>query len=166
MPAMRSPACYAAVLYLALAWTGLAWPEQLRVATDLRQTGTLSETQRIPVVLFFSTGDCGYCETVRSEFLDPIATGGSTTSEVLLREIRFDSQDPLVGFDNRQTTHARLAKRRGIAIVPTIQFTDGRGIELADQIVGLGTAGFYGAYLEQGIERAYDRLRDKMRTSQ
>jgi len=166
MPAMRSSARYAAVLYLVLAWIELAWPNQLRLATDLRQTGALSESQRIPIVLFFSTTGCGYCEAVKTEFLDHISTDGHKTAKALLREIRLDSMDQLVGFDSRQTTHAGFAERRGIAIVPTIQFTDGHGMELADQIVGLSTIGFYGVYLEQSIDRARDRLRDKMRESQ
>jgi hypothetical protein len=160
---MRYRARYSALLCLALSWAEPASSGQLRLATDLNQTGTLCETRGIPIVLFFSTADCEYCEAVRTEFLNHVTTDTDETERALLREIRLDSADQLVGFDRQQTTHAGFADRRGIVLVPTIQFTDGRGTELEDQIVGLGTLEFYGAYLDRGIDRALDKLRNQIK---
>ena len=45
--------------------------------------------------------------------------------------------------------------------MPTIQFTDGVGDILVEDIVGVTTLGFYGAYLEQAIEQSLNTLRLK-----
>ena len=112
-------------------------------------------------MLFFSIEECEYCDAVRTEFLDHLFTDSGYAGKLLLREIRLDSAMTMVGFDGLQTTHTAFADRRGIGLVPTVQFTDGSGTTLEDNIDDLGTIEFYGAYLEHGIEKALSTLRQR-----
>lgn len=67
---------------------------------------------------------------------------------------------PVVLFFSRQSIpHATFTEQRVIELVPTIQFTDGVGDILVEDIVGVTTLGFYGAYLEQAIEQSLNILR-------
>jgi thioredoxin-related protein len=51
------------------------------------------------------------------------------------------------------TTHAEFARRYDVRTVPTVILVDGRGMALADPLVGLNDADFY-----QAIDAARLRL--------
>jgi hypothetical protein len=80
-------------------------------------------------------------------------------NKLLLREVRMGSNRPLLDFSRQSITHATFTEQRAIELVPTIQFTDGVGDILVEDIVGVTTLGFYGAYLEQAIEQSLNILR-------
>ena len=82
-------------------------------------------------------------------------------NKLLLREVRIDSTRALLDFNKQSITHATFTEQRAIGLVPTIQFTDGVGDILVEDIVGVTTLGFYGAYLEQAIEQSLNTLRLK-----
>ena len=82
-------------------------------------------------------------------------------NKLLLRKVRMDSVRPLLDFSRQSITHAAFTEQRAIELVPTIQFTDGVGDILVEDIVGVTTLGFYGAYLEQAIEQSLNTLRQR-----
>ena len=136
-----------------------AGQDQLRIASDLHALGRESDLHKIPVVLFFSSAECEYCELVRDEFFNHLSTDPAFMDRLLLLEIRIDGNQPLLNFNRQPTTHVGFAEQCVVELVPTIQFTDGVGELLVEDIVGLGTLAFYGAYLEQGIEQSLSALR-------
>ena len=144
--------------FLALAIQSAAQGE-LRIANDLHDVGRESDMRKIPVVLFFSSKHCEYCDLVRDEFLNYLSTDPAFMNKLLLREVRMDGIRPLVDFSRRSISHAAFTEQRAIELVPTIQFTDGVGDILVEDIVGVTALGFYGAYLEQAIEQSLNILR-------
>ena len=132
---------------------------ELRMADDFHGLGRESDLRKIPVVLFFSSVHCEYCDLVRDEFLNHLSTDPAFMNKLLLREVRMDSNSPLLDFSRRSISHAFFSEQRAIELVPTIQFTDGVGDILVEDIVGVTTLGFYGAYLEQAIEQSLNILR-------
>ena len=146
--------------FLALAIQSTAQGE-LRIANDLHDLGRESDMRKIPVVLFFSSEYCEYCDLVRDEFLNHLSTDPVFMNKLLLREVRMGSNRPLLDFSRQSITHATFTEQRAIDLVPTIQFTDGVGDILVEDIVGVTTLGFYGAYLEQAIEQSLNTLRLK-----
>ena len=145
-------------IFLAVAIESAAQGE-LRMANDLHGLGRESGLRKIPVVLFFSSVHCEYCDLVRDEFLNHLSTDPSFMNKLLLREVRMDSIRPLLDFSRRSISHAAFTEQRAIELVPTIQFTDGVGDILVEDIVGVTALGFYGAYLEQAIEQSLNILR-------
>jgi len=146
------------LVFLAVAIESTAQGE-LRMANDLHGLGRESDLRKIPVVLFFSSVHCEYCDLVRDEFLNHLPTDPAFMNKLLLREVRMDSNHPLLDFSRQSITHATFTEQRVIELVPTIQFTDGVGDILVEDIVGVTTLGFYGAYLEQAIEQSLNILR-------
>ena len=132
---------------------------ELRVANDLHNLGRNSNMQKIPVVLFFSSEYCEYCDLVRDEFLNHLVTDPAFENRLLLREVRMNSDRSLVDFGKHSITHAAFTEQRAISFTPTIQFTDGAGDILVEDIVGMATLEFYGIYLEQAIEQSINTLR-------
>ena len=143
--------------FLALAIQSAAQSE-LRIANDLHDLGRESDIRKIPVVLFFSSKHCEYCDLVRDEFLKHLLTDTAFMHKLLLREVRIDSTRLLLDFNRRSITHTAFTEQRAIELVPTIQFTDGLGDMLTKDIVGVTTLGFYGAYLEKAIEQSLSTL--------
>ena len=148
------------LVFLAVAIESAAQGE-LRMANNLHGLGRESDLRKIPVVLFFSSVNCEYCDLVRDEFLNHLSTDPAFMKKLLLREVRMDSNHPLLDFSRQSITHATFTEQRVIELVPTIQFTDGVGDILVEDIVGVTTLGFYGAYLEQAIEQSLNILRQR-----
>ena len=145
-------------VFLAVAIESAAQGE-LRMANDLHGLGRESNLRKIPVVLFFSSVHCEYCDLVRDEFLNHLSTAPAFMNKLLLREVRMDTIRPLLDFSRQSISHAAFTEQRAIELVPTIQFTDGVGDILVEDIVGMTTLGFYGAYLAQAIEHSLNILR-------
>ena len=146
------------LVFLAVAIESAAQGE-LRLANDLHGLGRESGLRKIPVVLFFSSVHCEYCDLVRDEFLNYLSTDPAFMNKLLLREVRMDSIRPLLDFSRQSISHAAFTEQRAIELVPTIQFTDGVGDILVEDIIGVTALGFYGAYLEQAIEQSLNILR-------
>ena len=136
-----------------------AGQSQLRQANDLYDLGREANLRKIPVVLVFSSAHCEYCDLVQNEFLNHLSTDPAFMHRLLLRKVRMDSVRPLLDFSRQSITDAASTEQRAIALVPTIQFTGGVGDILVEDIVGVTTLGFSGAYLEQAIEQSLSTLR-------
>ena len=138
-----------------------AGQSQLRQASDLYDLGREANLRKIPVVLVFSSAHCEYCDLVQNEFLNHLSTDPAFMHRLLLRKVRMDSVRPLLDFSRQSITHAAFTEQRAIALVPTIQFTGGVGDILVEDIVGVTTLVFSGAYLEQAIEQSLSTLRQR-----
>ncbi len=79
--------------------------------------------------------------------------------DALMRQIEADRAVAVVGFDGRPTTHSALAARYGVTLTPTVLVVDGTGAPLAEPVVGLLTADFYGAYLDDALRAGLAKLR-------
>ena len=77
-------------VFLAVAIESAAQGE-LRMANDLHGLGRESNLRKIPVVLFFSSVHCEYCDLVRDEVLNYLSTDPAFMNKLLLREVRMDS---------------------------------------------------------------------------
>jgi len=131
----------------------------LPAAADLAADGAASRERRIPILLFFDREDCPYCERALREYVVPMGADVPWRDDALMRQVEADRAVPVVGFDGRATTHGALAARYGVSLTPTVLVVDGSGKPLAEPIVGLLTADFYGAYLEDALRAGLAKLR-------
>lgn len=131
----------------------------LPAAADLAADGAASRARRIPILLLFDREDCPYCERALREYLVPMSGEAPWRDDALMRQVEADRELPVAGFDGRPTTHAALAARYGVTLTPTVLVVDGAGAPLAEPVVGLLTADFYGAYLEEALRTGLAKLR-------
>jgi hypothetical protein len=131
----------------------------LPAAADLAADGAASRERRAPILLLFDRDDCPYCERALREHLVPMSGEAPWRDDALFRQVEVNRDIPLVDFDGSATTHRRLSARYGATFTPTVVVVDAAGTVLADPIVGLLTADFYGAYLEEALRVALRKLR-------
>lgn len=128
-------------------------------ASNLAEDGARSRARRIPILLMFDRDDCPYCERALREHLVPMSLEPPWRDDALFRQVEVDKALPVVDFDGSATTHRALAARYGASLTPTIVVVDAGGLPIADPVVGLLTADFYGAYLDDALKKGLARLR-------
>lgn len=133
----------------------------LPAATDLRAEAAQAAQQGGPLVVLYSRGDCKYCETVKRDYLKPLATQPRYRDRVVVRQINQDGDQALLDFRGDKTTHARFATGEKIKLVPVVAFYGPNGQRLADPIVGARLPDFYQSYLETAVEQSITALKAK-----
>ena len=134
--------------------TGLALATDLPAAQDLRAEAEKAAQAGAPLIVVYSRKDCKYCETVKRDYLKPLAADPRYRDRVVVRQINQDSDAPLVDFRGEATTHARFAVNQKIKLVPVVAFYGPQGKRLADPIIGARLPDFYPSYLEESIEKS------------
>ena len=132
----------------------------LPLVSDLRADARRVEARRIPLVVLFSLPNCPYCHEVRRSHLLPLARDPGRSAGFLLRQVNIGGAEAAIEFDGASTTHAGIAKVRGIRGAPEVVFWDARGRPAAEPLRGMLLPDFYSAYLEEALETAVRRLRD------
>ncbi len=155
------------VLAAVLPWAAAgAFAGGIELARDLRADARASARDAAPLVVFFSSYNCPYCEKVASLHLEPliergIARGiarGRVAGAVRVREIEVAGRKAMRDFTGAATTHADFADREGVAVTPTVKFYGPDGAEIAKPLVGYSNADFYGEYLDASLSAARARL--------
>lgn len=132
----------------------------LPLVSDLRADARRVEARRVPIVVLFSLPNCPYCHEVRRSHLLPLAREPGRSAGFLLRQVNIGGSEPAIEFDGVPTTHAGIAKSRGIRGAPEVVFWDSRGRPVAEPLRGMLLPDFYSAYLEEALETAARRLRE------
>jgi len=154
----------ACALGAAGAWTGSAGGRAdsrravLPTAVDLAADGAASRREQRPIVLFYDRDDCPFCERALREYLVPMARDDAWRERAIFRQIEVERPLSLVGFDGRATTHRAFAAATRVSLTPTVAVVDGAGMPLVAAVVGFTIPDFYGAYLEDALDRGWRRL--------
>lgn len=169
---------FAALGALILAWPTIALTLVLTLALTLGPTPARAES-RLPgprdlaseassnaregraLLVLFSQHGCPWCERVRREFLLPIQNNEDYRLRIALRQIDIDRNTALRDFAGRATTHAAFARAQGVRLYPTVMLFGPAGERLADPLVGFTGSDYYGAHLDQRIDQAEGKMRQK-----
>lgn len=145
-----------------LSVTAGAYAAGIELARDLRADARAGARDAAPLIVFFSSYSCPYCEQVASLHLEPLIERGiergSVTGAVRVREVEVGSHRAVRDFTGTSTTHADFADRERVAVTPTVKFYGPDGAEIAKPLVGYSNADFYGEYLDASLRAARDRL--------
>jgi thioredoxin-related protein len=128
-------------------------------ARDFSELGRTLNVKRLPLVLMFSADYCIFCERLEQEFLIPMQISGDYEQRAVIRKLKMKHGNSVVDFDGQRIDANLLAKRYKVSVTPTVVFLDGAGQQLAAKRVGLMTPDFYGGYLDESIDTAFDMLR-------
>jgi thioredoxin-related protein len=153
----RLPVFLIAVLSLFLTG-GSAAGDALPAAVDLQADAQLARAQHLPIVLFFHSTTCPFCREVEDLYLTRLQKENEKAPRFLLRTVEINQSQPLVSFDGSSTDYRRFAKQQGVKLVPHLRFLGPNGEALAPDLIGLTLRDFYGAYLEDSIAAAGEKL--------
>lgn len=130
------------------------------LATDLQTEGRQAEQACVPLLLKFSAEECGYCDLLEEEILNPTLLNRDYDRRVLMRKLLIDRFKTLRDFDGSPVRAAELADRYKVYVTPTLLFVDSQGRELTERMVGVTTLEFYGGYLDQALEASRSKLHE------
>ena len=150
-------ACAALWAVLAIAASAAAAPP---VVNDLAAALKLAREQRVPVFVAFTLKQCPYCNRARRDYWTPMHNSAEWRAKTLMVEIVLDGDAALRDFTGSESTVREFARRHNIRSVPTVIVFDTQGTPVADALVGLASADFYGAYLERLIDQGLARVRE------
>ncbi len=126
----------------------------LPLATDLAADAKSVRRARTPLVVLSSVPHCPYCREVRRSHLLPLLHDPARGPRFILRQVDLGGEARVTGFDGRATTHAELARARGVRSAPEVVFWDDRGQPVAEPLRGMLLPDFYAAYLDESLEAA------------
>ena len=144
--------------WLLLAVTPL-FASTLPVAEDLQADGRLSRQAAMPIMVFYATDSCPYCELVRELYLQPMYNSKAYSEKVLFRVVKINSVEGVRDFSGRQLNHGSLASQQGVSFVPVIRFYDPAGSELVPELFGYTSPDFYAGFLEESIATSVAKMR-------
>lgn len=121
---------------------------------------TVRENSR-PLLVMFGAPGCPYCRQVLNDFLLPMSRNADYESKVVMRQVEIGGQQKLVDFAGHTTTHGQFARQYRIKLAPTVVLLDSEGRVLGEPLVGMITPDYYGAYLDQAIDDAVEKLRGR-----
>jgi len=128
-------------------------------AIDLQKDGIIAQEKGIPILLEFSMHGCPFCEEVEEEVLQPMLISGDYDNKVIVRNIKIDEEDTtIIDFNGEKITYEELAERYYVYVAPTLVLVQGDGKEMGLEMVGVTTIDYYGAYLDQAIDKAMKKI--------
>ena len=125
----------------------------LPTATDLPQALAQALALGQPLVVMVSLDNCPYCRQVRQSHLGPMWRGGQVVVQIDMQH-----KETLTDWDGQTRSHGDWVKNRRISVAPTVLFFGPDGREVADRLEGASLPDFYGAYLDQRLAQARQRL--------
>lgn len=131
-------------------------PAALPTPASLRGAAQAAAAWGEPLVVMTTLAGCPYCDLVRNHHLLPLRR------EHKLQAVQIDIRDRtsnLQGFHGENTTPAEQAHLWKARFAPTVLFLGPQGQELAERLVGVAVADFYGEYLDARLQEARKRLR-------
>jgi len=107
-----------------------------------------------PLVVMVSLEGCPFCRVARENYLAPMRQREG------LPVVQLDMRSAQIVRDFQQigTTHDALIRGWGIKVAPTVLFFGRQGQEIAERLKGAYISDFYGAYLDQRLEVARNRV--------
>jgi len=141
------------------------WAENLPLASDLQQDGITSERDGMPVMIFYMSTSCPYCEEVKDLYLEPMVSSGQYSGRLIIRMVDTEGAEYLRDFGGKRMFHEEFANDQGASLTPVLKFYDHQGEELVPEVLGYSSPDFYLAYLESAIETSIEKLRPHTKTA-
>ncbi len=129
----------------------------LPIAADLPAQINAAQRRGQPLVVLVSLDGCPYCELVRRSYLLPLAAEQSIS--VVQVDVR-SAQPVRHPANGAASTHDELTRQWQARMTPTVLFLGPGGAEVAPRLVGVPSADFYGAYLEERLLQARRSLQN------
>ena len=126
---------------------------------DWAADAALARQRGIPLLVLMAADYCSYCQYIEKHFLKPMIISGDYRDKVIIRVFYIDGFTPVKDFDGRSVMPDEVAARYQVTLTPTVLLLGPHGEELAQRLVGISSKDFYGAYLDQRIETAGEKMR-------
>jgi len=134
-------------------------PVRIEPLRNLQQD--LAEVRRSgrPLMLIFSADHCPFCERLKQNIVNPMLRSGDYDDRILIRITELDIYESVTGKNGQPIDPPDLARAYGVFVTPTVLLLGPDGEELAPRQLGINNEDFYGAYLDNAIAEAREKLK-------
>jgi len=141
------------------------WADGLALASNLQHDGVESERGDMPIMVFYMSTSCPYCDEVKDLYLNPMVQSGQYDGRLIIRMVDTEGGDSLRDFHGKRMDHEQFADSEGASLTPVLKFYDHTGAELVPEVLGYTSPDFYLAYLENAIETSISKPRPVTKTA-
>ena len=131
----------------------------LLTAGDLTRDARISKQDKKPILVFFTSESCPYCEIVRDLYLQPMQADKAYDNKVIIREVSIEGIGDMKNFQGERMDHETFADQEGATLTPVIRIYSPTGQLLTPELIGYSSPDFYLGFLEDSIEDARNKLR-------
>lgn len=139
--------------------------EILSMASDLQRDGVVSKRGGMPIMVFYMSTSCSYCDEVKDLYLEPMVHSGQYNGRLIIRMVDTEGIEYLRDFGGKRMDHEDFADDQGASFTPVLKFYNYKGDELVPELLGYSSPDFYLAYLESAIETSIDMLHPPAKTT-
>lgn len=150
---------------IGLLFSGVVQAGDLPLAQDFPSDAKKAQVKGIPIMVFFKSETCEYCEVVHELYLGPMFHDEAYKNKVMIRVVDVDGGETLRDFDGRQLDHEEFADQESASFTPIIKWYGPSGKELVSELVGYSSPDFYLKFLERSIEIATNKIKSDKLTS-
>lgn len=125
-------------------------PHKLPIATALDEDLARAVKQSKPLVVMVSLDGCPFCRLVRENYLPSL----EREQQLTVVQVDMRKSTAIKDLQGHRTTHDQLTRTWGIKVAPTLLFFGKNGSEVAERLAGASIPDFYGAYLQERIDKA------------
>lgn len=122
--------------------------------TDWSEVAREAKARHLPIAIFFTSPDCGYCAHLRREVLDPAFHGGRLSGRAILREFPSHAWEKITDFDGERIRGPSFVKRYDVFATPTLVLVAPNGEPLTAPLLGYAGSADYNERLEQALTQA------------
>lgn len=139
--------------------TGAVHASDLPLARDFPTDAQEAKSKGLPIMVFFKSESCEYCEVVHDLYLGPMQEDATYKDKVMIRVVDIDGGQTLRDFDGKQLDHEKFADQEGASFTPIIKWYSPSGTELVSELIGYSSPDFYQGLLDRSIEIATSKLK-------
>ena len=111
-------------------------------------------SKKQPGLLFFSQQECGFCNALRSNVLQPYLRK-QKDKHISIREAHYPISNQQLTTSSSTLTLPALQNRYQVTFFPTLLFINAKGQEISERLVGYQPSNeFYWHYFEKAIDKA------------
>ncbi len=118
------------------------------------EVSQLSRATETPIMVIFTTPDCGYCRMLKREVVLPMLEQGDFEGRALVREFDIKDGGKVTDFDGERIRRRIFVNRYDIFATPTVVFLDDQGKGLIEPLVGFNEADAYKNQLHETLDSA------------
>lgn len=125
--------------------------------TDWSLVSEQARDHHQPILVVFSTDNCGYCTRLKREVLEPISRE-QQAERLLIREFDINAGGKITDFNGDRIRSRQFKKRYGIFATPTLLILDPEGNPLSEPLVGYNSPNEYRELLQDHLVTSFRAL--------
>ncbi len=126
---------------------------------NFQKLGLEMKHKSLGLVLMLHAEHCPYCVLMEDEILSPMVISGDYDNKVLIRKLQIDEARDVTDFSGKTVEASDISDRYKASLTPTLVFLDSQGNELVKKMIGINTVEYFGAYLDEEIEKLTNKLK-------